>query len=174
MDRLKTSLSVHTVRFFILSHSSGLDSCFENLRRVEKFLKNLEPPWAILRNLEKFWEILKILERNWEMDRNDNAPSHLIQTHFARHLVLQSQKCIVGIYCFFPTKPYHHHQKWREKSRVWWTLLGLTSFSLVLSYCPQLSLIVPYFPFFSFSGPYVFLFFHVSLKGKNSELYEHW
>ena len=38
----------------------------------------------------------------------------------------------MGIYCFFPTKPYHHHQKWREKSRVGWTLLVLTKILFLL------------------------------------------
>ena len=117
-------------------------------------LRNLQKPWAILSNFEKSWEILRILEKKKMKWMINNAASHLIQTHFARHLVLQSQKCIVGIYCFFPTKPYHHHQKWREKLRVWWTLLGLKNFSLVLSYCQLLSPIIPYCPLFSFDVPY--------------------
>ena len=87
-------------------------------------------------------------QENW------NAAQKILWTFCPRHLVLQSQKCIVGIYCFFPTKPYHHHQKWREKLRVWWTLLGLTNFSLVLSYCQLLSPIIPYCPLFSFIVTY--------------------
>ena len=79
-------------------------------------------------------------QENW------NAAQKILWTFCPRHLVLQSQKCIVGIYCFFPTKPYHHHQKWREKLRVWWTLLGLKNFSLLLSYCQLLSPIIPYCP----------------------------
>ena len=120
-----------------------------------------------MRNLDKYWEILRNFHKSWGMDENINAPSHLIQTLFIRHLVLQSQKCIVGIYCFFPTKPYHHHQKWREKLRVWWTLLGLTNFSLVLSYCQLLSPIIPYCPLFSWIVLYCFRF---SLIVPNSPL----
>ena len=86
-------------------------------------------------------------QENW------NAAQKILWTFCPRHLVLQSQKCIVGIYCFFPTKPYHHHQKWREKLRVWWTLLGLMNFSLVLSYCQLLSPIIPYFPLLSLIFP---------------------
>ena len=106
----------------------------------------------MLKNIKWDWETFR--KKKWEKNKNINAPSHLIQTHFQKHLVLQSQKCIVGIYCFFPTKPYHHHQKWREKLRVWWTLLGLKNFSLVLSYCQLLSPIIPYCPLFSFDVPY--------------------